>query len=258
MLIVTRDKCYICGSYTDFATVDGGTLYREAICCVCGASIRNSDMARTMVKVLTGIDAPLVGSLKKLKSFRILEASTYGPLNNLLKKLPYYTCFEYFENVPPGQMVGDVLCNDLEQLSFPGESFDLIITQDVLEHVANPVKALLEINRVLKHGGCHIFTVPLHEGRKSLNRAGLSPVYHGDPLRSSGAFVYTDWGDDTGVIMDNFGMQTSRLDWHSFYTPAEITNVDKSYKDYLNNEPLKYYRYNSIVFVSRKISRCLF
>jgi SAM-dependent methyltransferase len=215
-------------------------------------------MARTIVKILTGIDAPLQGSLKRLKSYRILEASAYGPLHNLLVKLPCYTCFEYFDDVPPGHLVGEILCNDLEQLTFSENSFDLIITQDVMEHVANPVKALLEINRVLKPGGCHIFTVPLHEGRKSLNRAGLPPVYHGDPLRSSGAFVYTDWGDDLGEVMDNFGMQTSRFDWHSFYTPAQITNVDKSYQAYLNMEPLKYYRYNSIVFVSRKISRCIF
>ena len=44
-------------------------------------------------------------------------------------------------------------------MTFENESFDLFITQDVFEHVMTPNKAFKEIERVLKPGGAHVFTV---------------------------------------------------------------------------------------------------
>ena len=44
-------------------------------------------------------------------------------------------------------------------MTFQNESFDLFITQDVFEHVMEPNKAFKEIERVLKPGGAHVFTV---------------------------------------------------------------------------------------------------
>jgi 2-polyprenyl-3-methyl-5-hydroxy-6-metoxy-1,4-benzoquinol methylase len=41
-------------------------------------------------------------------------------------------------------------CEDIESLSFGNESFDLVITQDVMEHVLNPALAFAEIGRILK------------------------------------------------------------------------------------------------------------
>lgn len=42
---------------------------------------------------------------------------------------------------------------DITNLAFPAESFDAIFSHNVLEHVAEPIKALREMYRVLKPGG---------------------------------------------------------------------------------------------------------
>lgn len=52
-------------------------------------------------------------------------------------------------------------------MPFDNESFDVVVSTEVLEHVPSPDEYLLEIKRVLKPGGIFFFTVPflmsLHE-----------------------------------------------------------------------------------------------
>lgn len=49
---------------------------------------------------------------------------------------------------------------DIQGLSFPDESFSLIICNHVLEHVPDDERALLECSRILVNGGIALFTVP--------------------------------------------------------------------------------------------------
>ena len=52
-------------------------------------------------------------------------------------------------------------------------------------------------------GGYHIFTIPLHEGRKTVSRIGNEKkIYHGDPIRKTGALVITDFGSDITDILE--------------------------------------------------------
>jgi len=99
-------------------------------------------------------------------------------------------------------------CESLETLTFPDRSFDLMITQDVMEHIPDPDRAFQEIARVLKPGGAHIFTVPLvRKGEPSRRRAVfhpdgqiehiLPPEYHGNPVDGSGSLLVMDWGGAT-------------------------------------------------------------
>ena len=69
----------------------------------------------------------------------------------------------YLEGVPPGTRKDGELCQNLEYLTFADCSFDVFITQDVLEHVFNPDRAVREIMRVLKPRGVHVFTAPKHK-----------------------------------------------------------------------------------------------
>ena len=52
-----------------------------------------------------------------------------------------------------------IRCENVEKLTFSAERFNLIISQDVFEHVCDPWKGFAEIHRVLKNGGYHVFTV---------------------------------------------------------------------------------------------------
>jgi SAM-dependent methyltransferase len=94
---------------------------------------------------------------------------------------------------------------DLEHLSFTDESFDIFVTQDVLEHVLDTASAFSEIARVLRPGGAHVFTVPYWPDRDTVVRVARSatgvihlddPVYHSDPGNPEGALVVRDWGRD--------------------------------------------------------------
>jgi SAM-dependent methyltransferase len=49
---------------------------------------------------------------------------------------------------------------DMLAMEFPAESFDMVIANHVLEHVADDVRALSEIRRVLRPGGLGILQTP--------------------------------------------------------------------------------------------------
>ncbi len=68
---------------------------------------------------------------------------------------------QYFPNETLGQSVAGFRNENLEAQTFNDSEFDIVITQDVFEHLENPEKAAKEIARTLKKGGFHIFTVPL-------------------------------------------------------------------------------------------------
>ncbi|MGB8956292.1 MAG: class I SAM-dependent methyltransferase [Tumebacillaceae bacterium] len=232
---------------------DGAVLYREATCSTCKTTLRTSDLVHVLMEATLGRDVSLLEGFTDLQSLNILEAQASGSIHHFLRHLPDYTCFEYFDGVAPGQYKDGVMSNDLQNLSFESESFDVVITQEVLEHVADPERAFQEIARVLKPGGLHVFSVPLHEGRPTLSRAGKLKVFHGDPVRSGGAVVHTDWGDDMDeIIRAASGMETEAYATHVFHTPEEITNVDQSFSEYVLKSALHYFKYNMLVFVSQK------
>jgi GT2 family glycosyltransferase/ubiquinone/menaquinone biosynthesis C-methylase UbiE len=95
---------------------------------------------------------------------------------------------------------------DVERLSFPDASFDLVVSNDVLEHVDEPRKALAEILRVLRPGGTLLMTIPFHTNlERGVRRAKVTPnglrhylpeVYHGNPISEQGSLVFTDFGWD--------------------------------------------------------------
>lgn len=109
---------------------------------------------------------------------------------------------------------------DLGAQTFPDESFDIVVTQDVFEHLPDPSAAIREIARTLKPNGVHIASVPLirkwspSRPRARLNPVGvvdhiLEPEYHGNPIDEKGALVFTDWGFDIAAyFQQHSGMDT--------------------------------------------------
>jgi SAM-dependent methyltransferase len=58
------------------------------------------------------------------------------------------------------KFVDEVLCGVGEFLPFPDDSFDLILSNEVLEHVQNDVKSIQEMIRTLKPGGRLVIFCP--------------------------------------------------------------------------------------------------
>ena len=151
----------------------------------------------------------------------ILEASPAGALSEKLQReCAGYVAAGYYSKVPRGTIHRGSRSEDLEALTFADQSFDLVITQDVFEHVMNPARAFAEIARVLRPGGAHIFTVPwYHEQatRRRAHRVGAGPIvhdlpaeYHADPVEGDGSLVVHDWGSDFPALVAQWsGLPTS-------------------------------------------------
>ena len=132
---------------------------------------------------------------------------------------------------------------DVCKLSFAHESFDLIGSFDVLEHVPDYKQALREFRRVLRDGGQLILTVPfLNASPATLVRARIEsgalvhlepPEYHGNPtipgdgvlcfyhfgwdlldaLRSAGfrsVAMLDAWGEETALFGDQNAIIATR------------------------------------------------
>lgn len=81
-------------------------------------------------------------------------------------KVTSYTGLDIEASLDYDGVKADVLWNG-EVMPFENNSFEIVISTEVLEHVPEPEKYLAEVLRVLKPGGFFFFTVPflmsLHE-----------------------------------------------------------------------------------------------
>ncbi|MCJ7439408.1 MAG: class I SAM-dependent methyltransferase [Acidimicrobiia bacterium] len=122
---------------------------------------------------LAGVDAPSIAQLpeRARRSLTVLDTQVpfryppYAayPIPEMLANRSWIDvcCSQYEPEVPWGADLGPGTTNqNLEQLTFADDSFDLVITGDVLEHVRLDDRALREIARILRPGGIFIFTVP--------------------------------------------------------------------------------------------------
>lgn len=110
-------------------------------------------------------------------------------------------CSEFLEDAE--QAFGDIPHQDLCALTFTDASFDLVLCNELFEHVQDLELAFREIARVLRPGGRLLATFPLAFGQhESIVKAVHNPAtgeaevsgepdYHGDPVRpQQGSLVY--------------------------------------------------------------------
>jgi len=135
------------------------------------------------------------------------------------------------ENVESGAIVDGIIAGmrheNVESLSFDNASFDIIVSNDVLEHVNIPELALSEMHRVLKDNGEVFITIPFHINnletiRRAELKAGeihhlLPALYHGNPLSEEGSLVFNDFGWDFIEKMKMVGFQEVALCYYWSY-----------------------------------------
>ena len=137
-----------------------------------------------------------------------------GASVKLRQECAAYVGSQFYPRAQFGTIVSGYRNEDLEHQTFLDESFDLVVTQDVMEHVYRPEKAFAEIARTLKPGGAHVFTVPIINKHKptevwaTLGEGGKpnflkTPEFHGNPVDPTGSPVTMHWGFD---IIDFIGV----------------------------------------------------
>lgn len=99
---------------------------------------------------------------------------------------------------------------DITAISFDADTFDLIICNQVLEHVENGDKAISELARVLRKDGICILTVPLNENnvtleKEEINTDKLRIRYYGE------ANHVRMYGSDFGEILYRCGLTGRKI-----------------------------------------------
>lgn len=190
-----RGLCNICGQPARFFFSDS-SLYREQLVCEhCRSTSRYRSIARGILMALkefTGIEAEALALLPKegknpvriydtQQAFRF-EVCAY-PIPDFLRKCNWIslTLSSYNPAKPLGvNLSPDTTNQNLERLTFADNSFDIVITSDVMEHVRLDTQAHAEIARVLCPMGIYLFTVP-HNWAWPHNLIRVDIVDPGDP-----------------------------------------------------------------------------
>lgn len=229
-LTATVGYCLVCGHVTIFKAWQKN-LRETGVCLFCRSKNRQRQIAYVLCMVVSEqrrLAVRRIADLYKLTAISIYNTEASGALHIALSRLPGYVSSEYFgPEYISGKFVNGVRHEDLTALSFPDNSFDIVLSSDVLEHIPDPYQAHREVWRVLRPGGRHIFTVPFHQTgylddvlakRKRNGELQIvkEAIYHCDPLRPEGSLVYTIFSLEMLVRLNRIGFQT-RI--HRLYCP---------------------------------------
>ncbi len=182
-------------TFNDFHPSNSLCFRERMVCPECGLNSRQ----RALIKIL-----PEYVGLKS--DIYMLEQIT-PPFRSVSAKYVKTVGSEYLgDDYKPGFInESGIRHEDATQLSFPDQSFDCIISQDVFEHIFDIQSCLKEMHRVLRLNGYLIISVPFYTSEsKTRIRAkkdnGIvnylqKPIYHGNPMGGGSLLVY-DYGWD--------------------------------------------------------------
>ena len=216
--------CSVCAQHVEFIDTGGRSIRENYACPECGATLRYRHQAAVLVRLYGSGALRSIAELARsdaLRGLDVYEPGIVGPLREALSLgAASYEQSYLWPDVPLGAEQNGIRCENLEVLTFPDESFDLVISSDIFEHVRRPMEGFREVRRVLKPGGRHVFTIPIRwpptePTRQRVDTSGPTdvhleePHYHGSPVDPDGSLVYTDFGMDLVEELDRSGYETT-------------------------------------------------
>jgi SAM-dependent methyltransferase len=223
--------CTVCGSTETFEFF-GGSPRESFNCPKCKSSLRYREQAKSIVSLYGNNRYASFSELvldPNFKRLNIFEPGVTGPFRKYFNDFDNYHQSFYWEDLQLGKSRDGIQNQDLMNLTYEDDTFDLIITSDIFEHVRKPFLGFEEIYRVLQPGGIHVFSIPAHHPmrKKTHFRVDTSgpedihidpPNYHGDG-KGGKSLVYVDYGLDFINHLNDIG----------FNTYLEFVDVDDRY-----------------------------
>ena len=169
--------------------IEKGSSWREGLVSN-NISSRLRAILYVMQDILRGDKNPRIYAPEAVTDFALLLRGLY----------PRFIGSEYI--VDPNQLkaLWPIPSEDLTALSFGNDLFDMVVTNEVIEHVPSIDKALQEMHRVLRPGGWHIGTHPFaYVNQNSILKSEIidgkivhrmEPEYHGNPISDGGSLVF--------------------------------------------------------------------
>jgi hypothetical protein len=124
-------------------------------------------------------------------------------------------------NLLSGSVINGIRHENALNLSFNDETMDLMISQDVFEHVTDLNRAISEVKRILKPNGTILFSIPFHFTMNQIRQRATiydgeikhfyDAIYHGNPIDKNGSLVFWDIGWDIFDLFKNNGMHLEIL-----------------------------------------------
>lgn len=216
-------------------------MARDFRCGGCRATLVFQDEAAAIVDELGRGEALCLEELVRGPGFAptaIFHVGRSGPVRGRLRQAGDYQESEYRSDLAPGRPTrhrGPRCTNqDHQRLTFADDTFDLMVSSHVLEHVPDPTLALAEAYRVLRPRGRYIFTIPGRRLRaRSTRRAEvvdgevnhlLEPRYHNSP-EGQPALVFTDFGRDLLDTLEELGFIATLRRPHRAVQEAQLSFV---------------------------------
>ena len=229
------DSCTVCG-HAGYLRREERSIRETYRCGGCGASLRYREQARLILNHFSREGSERLADLaaeSEFQNLKIYEPGLIGPFRKFFQKLPHYHTSYFWDDVEPGEYREGVQCQDLMHLTYEDDSFDLVLSSDIFEHVRKPFVGFQEVNRVLKPGGFHIFSIPFDypmpvETVYRVDTSGpedefvLPRHYHSAPMGGK-SLVYTDFGEDMTRIMTADGIDLKMESPSPGTAPATIT-----------------------------------
>lgn len=115
-----------------------------------------------------------------------------------------------FDTLAASQTILKIM--DAQRMEFPDNCFDLVYSFHALEHIPNPSKALSEMNRVLKPGGC--FAIGTPNKNRLIGYFGSAAS-----LSDKVKWNFNDW------MMRLRGRWSNKLGAHAGYSESELMRM---------------------------------